>query len=68
MGFARGVKRWTGCVFIDAISFMKLPVLLLFGLKERGISVLYERTLLPITTQTINQHLPLNYLLTNYEH
>jgi hypothetical protein len=40
--------------FFD-ISFMKLPVLLLLGLKERGISVLYpERTFaLPITTHQL---------------
>jgi 3-isopropylmalate/(R)-2-methylmalate dehydratase large subunit len=40
---------------------MKLPVLLLLGLKERGISVLYpERTFATAdhNTPTINQHLP----------
>jgi homoaconitase/3-isopropylmalate dehydratase large subunit len=44
-----------------AISFMKLPVLLFLGLKERGISVLYpERTFATAdhNTPTINQHLP----------
>jgi hypothetical protein len=45
MGFARGVKDGPDVFLLIAISFMKLPVLLLFGLKERGISVLYERTL-----------------------
>jgi 3-isopropylmalate/(R)-2-methylmalate dehydratase large subunit len=44
MGFAWCVKLNGPDVFLlIAISFMKLPVLLL-GLKERGISVLYERT------------------------
>jgi 3-isopropylmalate/(R)-2-methylmalate dehydratase large subunit len=49
-----------GCVLLIAISFMKLPVLLLLGLKERGISVLYpERTFTADhNTPTINQHLP----------
>jgi 3-isopropylmalate/(R)-2-methylmalate dehydratase large subunit len=60
VGFARGALRWTGCVLLIAISFMKLPVLLLLGLKERGISVLYpERTFTADhNTPTINQHLP----------
>jgi 3-isopropylmalate/(R)-2-methylmalate dehydratase large subunit len=45
----RKIEDGPDVFLLIAISFMKLPVLLLLGLKERGISVLYpERTFLPI--------------------
>jgi 3-isopropylmalate/(R)-2-methylmalate dehydratase large subunit len=51
----RKIEDGPDVFLLIAISFMKLPVLLLLGLKERGISVLYpERTLpLPITTHQL---------------
>jgi 3-isopropylmalate/(R)-2-methylmalate dehydratase large subunit len=57
----RKIEDGPDVFLLIAISFMKLPVLLLLGLKERGISVLYpERTFATAdhNTPTINQHLP----------
>jgi hypothetical protein len=38
----RKIEDGPDVFLLIAISFMKLPVLLLLGLKERGISVLYR--------------------------
>jgi 3-isopropylmalate/(R)-2-methylmalate dehydratase large subunit len=66
----RKIEDGPDVFLLIAISFMKLPVLLLLGLKERGISVLYpERTFATDHNTTINQHLPVeDPMLTNYEH
>jgi 3-isopropylmalate/(R)-2-methylmalate dehydratase large subunit len=54
----RKIEDGPDVFLLIAISFMKLPVLLLLGLKERGLVLYPERTTADHNTPTINQHLP----------